>query len=263
MVCAKSGAEEVGTTIFNATLGGRLEIFPRADFQELVRRPALPAPNDPVRYLLSRALERAGRYDLKTVAVDAAGDGTDLDAIIAASPLRRVDDDDADIVVTDRPPGLGGEVSSRRVLVLPGESVVGESSTTPEQLMQVLVDCLTNGRSAFVTRSLLEFSSDGESLAIPTLGRSAQLAVDTTREYGVDDLGTLDASRATRWAYGRSLSLDQLAELAATIVRHQHSVGVVDGYVYVQSRWKPTEPPAEVLTRRQPMEGRHLDGLRP
>jgi len=38
---------------------------------------------------------------------------------------------------------------------------------------------------------------------------------------------------------------------------------VIDGYVYVQSRWKPTEPPSGVLTRRQPMEGRHLDGLRP
>jgi hypothetical protein len=265
MVCAKSGAEEVGTTVFNATVGGKLEIFPRADFQELVGRPATPEPNEPGHYLLSRALERAARNDLKTVTLDTNGAGTDLDAILAASQLGRVEDDDADIVVTDRPPGRGDDVAVRRVLVLLDESAVGEApSTTPAHLTQVLVDCLADGRSAFMTRSLLEFSPDGESLVIPALGRSSQIAVDPTREYGVDDLGgTLDASHATRWAYGRSLSLDQLAELAATILRHQHSVGVIDGYVYVQSRWKPTEPPSGVLTRRQPMEGRHLDGLRP
>jgi hypothetical protein len=98
---------------------------------------------------------------------------------------------------------------------------------------------------------------------IPALGRSAQSAVDSTRQNGFDDVGGLDGSRATRWTYGRSISIDEISELVAKITQFQHSVGVVDGYVYVQSCWKPTEPPADVLRRRERAEGSPVDGLRP
>jgi hypothetical protein len=263
MVCAKSGADQVGAKIFNATIGGKLEIFPRTDYQDLVHRPAMPEPNAATHYLLTRALERAARWHMKRVALDLLDDRPGIDAIVAAGPLQEVDDD-ADLVITDRPPNLDETMSARRTLVLLADPAGPDDwSLTAAQLIHLLIECLATGRSAFVSRTVLELSPDGESLVVPALGRAAQIVVDPVREYGIDDLATLDESRATRWADGRALSLEQIDDLAERIVRHHHSVGVVDGYIYVQSRWKPTEPPTDVLTRRVQMEGRPDDGLRP
>jgi hypothetical protein len=122
-------------------------------------------------------------------------------------------------------------------------------------LAQLLVDRLTSRRAAFWTRSVLELSPDGDSVLIPALGRTAQRLVDPARVFGLDGLAELDASRITRWAYGRSLSIDQIGDLATDVVKHGHSVGVVDGYVYVQSPWKPIESPADLLSRRTNDEG--------
>jgi hypothetical protein len=68
MMCAREGVEDAGARIFNATIGGKLEVFTRADYHKVVNRPVIPRPNESSRYLLSRALERAAQVGLKTAA---------------------------------------------------------------------------------------------------------------------------------------------------------------------------------------------------
>ena len=65
---------------------------------------------------------------------------------------------------------------------------------------KLLVERLMTRRAAFWTRSVLELSPDGDSVLIPALGRTAQRSVDPTREFGLDGIANLDASRVTRWA---------------------------------------------------------------
>ena len=255
MVCAREGVEAAGAQIFNATIGGKLEVFPRADYHDVVTRPVLADPNDPTHFLLSRALERAALLGLKSVAVDESLSAANIEAIVSASPLVLASPEDSDIVVTGRLP-VQHAADTRRFLVVAGDTTADEIDVTPEWFADVLVDHVSNRRAAFWTRSVLELSPDGESVLIPALGRDAQMAVDPQREYGVDDLGMLAESRSTRWANGRSLSIDQISELAGTVVRDHHSFGVVDGYVYVQSRWKPTEPPTSTLSRSPMSEGK-------
>ena len=98
---------------------------------------------------------------------------------------------------------------------------------------------------------MLELSPDGESVLIPALGRDAQLAVDPRREFGLDGLGTSTRSRDDPLGE-RPIAVDRpdLRSCRRASSDDHHSVGVVDGYVYVQSRWKPTEPPATASTRR-------------
>ena len=101
------------------------------------------------------------------------------------------------------------------------------------------------------------------SVVIPALGRTAQRFADPAREFGLEGLAELDSSRTTRWAYGRKLSIDQIGDLVADVVKHGHSVGVVDGYIYVQSPWKPIEALADLLSRRTADEGGPAVGIRP
>ena len=107
MACAKESVETAGGRIFNATVGGRLELFHRVDYHELVGRPQVPEPNSPRCYVVARALERAARLGATTVAVDARSASSPIASIVSASPLRRVNGD-ADVllqsVTTPSPP---------------------------------------------------------------------------------------------------------------------------------------------------------------
>jgi 6-hydroxymethylpterin diphosphokinase MptE-like protein len=252
MRCAKEGVERAGGRILNATVGGKLEVFPRADYHDVVNRQVVADPNHPTHYLLTRALERGALWGLKSVAIDGELEGPDVEAIVAASPLQFADPADADIAVTDRLPTTDRAAELGRVFVVAGDPTAGDSQATADWLARVIVERLADGRSAFWTRSVLELSPDGESLMIPTLGRRAQLAVDPRRHYGIDDLDKLGESRETRWTNGLALTIDQVSALANDIAHHHHSFGVVDGYIYVQSRWKPTELPTNVLEGEHP-----------
>jgi hypothetical protein len=254
MVCAQDGVKESGATIFNATVGGKLETFPRIDYHELLGRPQIPEPNAAAHFMLTRALARAAVLGAKTVAVDPLTATPAVAAIIAASPLRLVEDADADVVVAAsyRHGSDAGTVAARTLVLPAGDD--GDSHAagpTREWFERLIVEGLVTGRAAFWSRSMLELSPDGESVVVPALGRTAHGAPDPHREFGVEAIGNLDGSAATRWARGRSLSIDAISDLAAELAEHRHSVAVVDGYVYVQSRWKPTEQPKELWATRQ------------
>ena len=139
MVCAREGVEASVRQIFNATIGGKLEVFPRADYHDVVNRPVLADPNDPTHFLLSRALDRAALLGLKSVAVDESVSAADIEAIVSASPLELAAADDRDVVVTDRLP-VQHAADTRRFLVLAGEPAADESTLTPEWFADVLVD---------------------------------------------------------------------------------------------------------------------------
>lgn len=266
MLCARDGAAEVGATISNATVGGKLELLPRVDYVELVGRPALDEPNAPAHYLLSRALAEAARLGAQTVHADATVSTPAVEAIVAAAPLGVTDTADADVLITSRGErGWHAEPGRRRTLILPHDiSALTDQPQPAEDWMAAwLVGLLVTRCCAFWTRSLLELSPDGESILVPALGRRAHLGVDRRQELDADGLDDLDESRPTRWTDGRALSIDQLCALAAEIHRDDHSVGIVDGYAYVQSRWNATESPAELLARRGLTYRKEvLDGLR-
>lgn len=250
MLCAQEGVKEAGGTIFNATVGGKLEAFPRVDYHELLDRPEQSDPNAAVPYLLTRSLARAARLGATSVAVDDSVATPSVATIVATSPLRLAEDGVGDIVVTSSY-GCGDEsiTSSRRTLVLPAAD--GDRAGPARQWFErLIVDRLVSRQAVFWSRSVLELSPDGESVLVPALGRAAQQAADPHREFGLEGIGSLDGSTATRWTRGRSLSIDAISDLAAELATHQHSVGIVDGYVYVQSRWKPTEQPKDLWATR-------------
>jgi hypothetical protein len=199
--------------------------------------------NSPSNYLVARALDRAARQGARSTALDPDLIGTDVEHIVDASPLDLAYGERPDLAVTRRE--LVGASDGVRRLVL------GSSDRDPSWLSELLVALLVNDESAFWTRSVLELSPDGESLVIPMLGRSAQQGVGPYREFGIDQIGTLEDSRVTRWVNGRALSLDRLVALAGEVIGHDLSIGVIDGYIYVQSRWKATEHPKELLSTRQ------------
>jgi hypothetical protein len=264
MVCARQGVEVAGATIFNATLGGKLEVFPRVDYGTVVNRPTVDGPNEPAHYLLARALAQASRLGATTVGMDLLVPTTTLETIATASPLRPTALDSADVIVVDAMrPEFDERDDGRRVIVLTvdDDGAAGDSRSAVQRYQPVLVNCLSTKRAAFWTRSLFELSPDGESVIVPSLGRQAQRSADPHREFGLDDLGTLADTRSTRWAYGRALSIDQVETLAREVAQHHHSLGTVDGYVYVQSRWKATEHPKDLLTGRSVPEQRRLIGL--
>lgn len=252
MLCAQEGVKERGGTIFNATVGGKLETFPRVDYHNLLGRPEIPAPNAASHYLLARALSRAASIGVGTVAVDAPAATPAVAAIVESSPLRQVERADADIVVTSSWPD-GDHGDRRRTLVLPVADAGDSNGADPsaEELERLITERLVTRRAAFWSRSVLELSPDGESVVIPALGRAAQRTTDPHRGFGVAGIGNLDGSASTRWARGGSLSIDAISELARELARHRHSVGVVDGYVYVQSRWSPSEQPNELWAARR------------
>jgi hypothetical protein len=257
MVCARDGVAETGASIFNATIGGQLEVFQRADFQSLIDRPAVSEPNSAVNYLVARALERAARQGAKSLALEGAAMSSSIGAVIAASPFRVDEYVDADLILTSSyTPRLTAESPARRVLVVPpAGDPADDAPPAPGWVAALLVDRLVAGQAAFWSRSVLELSPDGESILIPALGRGSQRLVDR-REFGVDGLGSLGESRVTRWVDGGSLTLAQLANLADEIAQHQPSFAVVDGYIYVQSRWKPTEQPKDLLANRDELNRR-------
>jgi hypothetical protein len=247
MECARTATEEVGRTVFNATIGGKLEVFPRVDFRKLLDRTELQQPNSPVHYLVARSLYRAERAGVATVALDGRLRGTSIEEVVSASALKLIAGDHADLAITDR----FGEISDiGRVLVLkPGLTSSDDQRLDASRwLFEVLVECLVKGQSAQWTRSVLELSPDGQSILVPTLGLAALRDVDPDRVMGIDDLGGLDNSRETRWVNGRLLSIGQIAELADNILKHDLSFSVIDDYVYLQSPWRATESPQEVLS---------------
>ncbi len=240
--CAREAIEEVGSFVYNATLGGKLEIFPRVDYWELVGKPPTPEVNTAANYLLSRALRRAVDNGIRSVTVDAKLDGTVTSAVVAASPLEVTDDSGESLIVRRDIEAA----TDRRTLVVSGSN----DESPVDWLPSFLVHLILTERSAFWTRGMLELSPDGESLLVPALGRAAQLGSDPHRALGVQGVGSLEDSRQTRWILGRGLSIDQILDLVREILAFDLSFGVIDGYVYVQSRWKPSEQPAELLSLR-------------
>jgi hypothetical protein len=186
------------------------------------------------------------------VSVDPLTATPPVTAVVAASPLRAVEGADADVVVAAsyRPASDSGDVG-RRTLVLPAVDGGGVAGPTADWFERLIVDRLVTRRAAFWSRSMLELSPDGESVLVPALGRAAQRSADPPREFGIEAIGNLDGSAPTRWARGRSLSIDAISDLARELAVHRHSVAVVDGYVYVQSRWKPTEQPKDLWSTRR------------
>jgi hypothetical protein len=249
MECAKVGVEEAGARIFNATIGGKLEVFERADYHAVVGRPPVTDPNSAPTYLLTRGLEHARLKGASTMTVDLRSRDAGVADILDASPLCEVQATDADVVVTDRVPDDFGTAGDRRYVVLADRSNGTEDPAQPVGwLAKLLVHSVATRRSTFWSRSVLELSPDGESSLIPGLGRAALVAFDPRRTYGATNLDNLDARCTTRWVDGTSLSPDDLATLAEAIVRGGHTFAVVDGYIYVQSRWAPSTRPAASLT---------------
>ena len=212
--------------------------------------PSSPSRTLPMHYLLSRALARAGRSGSRplpsTQLLDDADGRCDRGRVAAA------------LSSTTTPPTSSSVTRSRPVWTT---STTGRRSSCfrwPNRWMrrrpradtangstELLVECLvTRARRVLDAVGARAQPGWGER-ADPGPGSQRPAAADPAREFGLDGIGNLDGSTATRWAYGRSLSIDQIADLAATSPTHGHSVGVVDGYVYVQSRWKPTEQPKQ------------------
>ncbi len=255
--CARTQVQTVNASIYNATIGGELEVFPRVDYRELLGRPSVDEPNLPRHYLVARSLRRASMAGARSVSIGRGLRGTAIEHLVAASDLILVDDQ-ADLFISER--ALDHVPDGTRVLLLGSDGTLGGEVIGGEGLAELLMRMLVRRRAAFLTRSILEFSPDGESVVIPALGRIAQRRVDDLREFGVDDIGSLEDARVTRWVHGRSLSIERLETLATDIMRNDISVAVVDGYIYVQSRWKASEHPAEVLStrhRKSIRKGRH------
>jgi hypothetical protein len=249
MECAKVGVEQAGARIFNATIGGKLEVFERTDYHAVIGRPPVTEPNAAHTYLLTRALEHARLQGATTMAFDLRSRDGGVGEALGASRLPEAEVTEADVVVTDGVPDRTGNPIDRRYLVLTERS---DASTSPTQpvgwLVDLLVDSVCTRRPVFWSRSVLELSPDGESALIPGLGRTSLVAFDPRRTYGMSDLDDLDGRFTTRWLDGPSLSSDGLATLAEVIVRDGHTFAVVDGYIYVQSRWAPSTKPTASLT---------------
>lgn len=251
MDCARTATKEVGAEILNATIGGKLETFPRSDYRDLLHRPVLQQANSPIHYLIARSLQRAVHLGAVTAAVDESIHDSSIHDVVLASPLKLVAVDEADLVIAAHQ--VKDASDSARVLVLGSvvPSMGDERHANEQWFFEFLIDRLIKRRAAFWTRSVLELSPDGESVLVPSLGLSAQRAVDPQRDIGIDGIGNVDDSRATYWASGLSLSVEKIAEFASEVLRHDLSLGVINGYVYVQSRWKATEQPKELLSLKR------------
>ncbi len=140
----KRASRRLARQIFNATIGGKLEVFPRVDYHDVVNRPATRRAERADQYLLSRALERAALLGAEDRGRRRRLHRTDVEAILSASPLEFAAATDADVFVIGRVPTLAEAASERRVLVLVGDPTAddGEFATMAEWLASVLVDCL-------------------------------------------------------------------------------------------------------------------------